>query len=620
MLYKNPITGRWQSSASPPSISGGTYTPKVNQGDLAYPYVDTPSSIVTPTSYIPPANPANPDKPWEGSVAIAPFNYTSSVVTKGNSNNSAIFDAYMDGFENSKKEEVIITPAYAVLNPDSESFKKSYEIYGPKETSGSTGGGGDTGEKTGGGGGGTKIRYDENTGRLEVSYDGGVTWETLVDLGKDYYSSSGNAQFAYNAQLKAIEEQRKYQEQLAEQARQDAIKNAYITYDRSLPTFGQNAERLAQMGLTNSGYSDYLGGVAYSSMVGGVQDAHKTANKAIQDAYYNAELQKAQAADTLYKRQLQEEQIRAAERAEQAQLLASVYSAVSKGDMSSEVANTILQTYGIGSTANGGNVDNTGNGGTPADTDISDNTDIPGTIKNVAEEQAYNNLVSQITAAMTDADIDALTDNLETRDKLKADRDKKIVSDEKQKIVEEAKSGNVSLGNIVKIDTLYEKEKIDINVYQGIYFDKAVSFAQGIENIDEYKEVIEQIDGYVNQGKMTTENAETVKNYIANTFAHLVPEAVASKIEYNKLTIEDKQYYIFDILKNKPTEDKDIADIVERCLDGKTGFVAIGDDVYYKMGNIGIYRVINRVSNKILDSVGAYTNTTVSPIYTHIKE
>ena len=122
-------------------------------------------------------------------------------------------------------------------------------------------------------------------------------------------TSGSDAQFAHDARLKAIEEQRTYAEKLAEQARQDAIKNAYITYDRSLPTFGQNAERLAQMGLSNSGYSDYLGGVAYSSMVGGVQDAHKTANKAIQDAYYNAELQKAQAADTLYDRQVAENKI-----------------------------------------------------------------------------------------------------------------------------------------------------------------------------------------------------------------------------------------------------------------------------------------------------------------------
>lgn len=237
---------------------------------------------------------------------------------------------------------------------------------------------------------------------------------------------SGYAKKAYDKRLAAIEEQRAYAEKLAEQARQEAIKNAYVNYDRSLSTYGQNAERLAQMGLSNSGYGDYLNGVAYSSMVGGVQDAHKTANEAVERAYYNASQQKAEAADTLYNRQLQEEQIRASERAEQAQLLASVYSAVSNGDMSSEEANTILRTYGIGSTANGGN---TGNGGTPADTDISDNTDIQDTIKNVAEEQAYNNLVSQITAAMTDADIDALTDNLETRVKLKVKRDEARLND-----------------------------------------------------------------------------------------------------------------------------------------------------------------------------------------------
>lgn len=171
-------------------------------------------------------------------------------------------------------------------------------------------------------------------------------------------SSSGSAQAAYDAQLKAIEEQRAYLEQLAEQARQEAIKNAYLNYDRALPTYGQNAERLAQMGLSNSGYSDYLGGVAYSSMVGGVQDAHKTANDAIRDAYYNAELQKAQAVDTLYNRQvaeqneyynrqLQSQQAAAEEATAQKAKFEEFLSAASYGDYTVNQVETLAKIYGF---------------------------------------------------------------------------------------------------------------------------------------------------------------------------------------------------------------------------------------------------------------------------------
>ena len=69
-----------------------------------------------------------------------------------------------------------------------------------------------------------------------------------------------------------------YENQIS--ALEGAIKNAYINYDKSLPTYGQKAENLAQRGITNSGYSDYLNGVAYSSMVSNVQ-----ANEAVKRAY-----------------------------------------------------------------------------------------------------------------------------------------------------------------------------------------------------------------------------------------------------------------------------------------------------------------------------------------------
>lgn len=368
-------------------------------------------------------------------------------------------------------------------------------------------GGGDTGEEVVTGG-----PKDEELAKLLAKIE---ALEKLLGGFKtgSGYSSRGNAQAAYDAQLKAIEEQRLYAEKLAEQARQEAIKNAYINYDRSLSTYGQNAERLAQMGLTNSGYSDYLGGVAYSSMVGGVQDAHKTANEAIERAYYNASQQKAEAADTLYNRQLQEEQIRAAERAEQAQLLASVYSAVSNGDMSSEVANIILQTYGIGSTANGGNVDNTGNGGTPADTDIPDNTDIPDTIKKAAEEQAYENYISQITSSTLDSEIEAFDVSLETKKKFKDHRD--------ELAVEEAKE-NIKAG-VFKQDLDLGVSHLGKEAQQEIYFENALAV---IENSSTDADKIDSVIRYINYlgDKLTTSDKQNLIDYANRRKVFIIPE------------------------------------------------------------------------------------------------
>lgn len=151
-----------------------------------------------------------------------------------------------------------------------------------------------------------EVSTDATQGTLSTSTP---STEVTTGAGKLYFPiDSGYAKKAYDERLAAIEEQRAYAEKLAEQARQEAIKNAYVNYDRSLSTYGQNAERLAQMGLSNSGYGDYLNGVAYSSMVGGVQDAHKTANEAIQNAYYNASQLKADAADAYYNRLIQQQQ------------------------------------------------------------------------------------------------------------------------------------------------------------------------------------------------------------------------------------------------------------------------------------------------------------------------
>lgn len=103
----------------------------------------------------------------------------------------------------------------------------------------------------------------------------------LEDMLKDAYANSADA--------------RSEAERIAEENRKKGIKNAYVTYDRSLNTYGQNAEALAQNGLTNSGYSDYLGGVAYSNMVGNIDSVRQTADEAFRKAAYDEEQANANA-------------------------------------------------------------------------------------------------------------------------------------------------------------------------------------------------------------------------------------------------------------------------------------------------------------------------------------
>ena len=497
------------------------------------------------------------------------------------------------------------------------------------------------------------------------------------------YSSSG-AQSAYDAQLKAIEEQRAYAEKLAEQARQEAIKNAYVNYDRSLSTYGQNAERLAQMGLSNSGYGDYLNGVAYSSMVGGVQDAHKTANEAVERAYYNASQQKAEAADTLYERQ-------AAERAEKAQLFASIYSAVQSGGLSAEAAEDILSLYEIGNVGSttgntagsttGNNVfdiinkiEATNNEKAKTEAINALNLEIKGTagddgnmyfpdeaairsaygkyvdeetIKEYAEESEKNKsaylygvYASQLTSKTTYADIDNLTDiSTEHKTQLKADLDKLVVDSEKEKMRVEIESGDVNLGNLDNIDILYNQKNLGINAYREIYFEKALSFAHGIENINEYDAAIGQINGYVNQGKITRENAEKAKEYIASVYATVVPEnsyvleGFYEESIKDTLVVNDERYGgIVSAQQQRAVKDDTIKKLIDFVLGNQEerGFVMIGDAIYTRWqaptlsgGTEYLYRKLkdnHDVTEVLRELALTSARTPIKPTYIPVKE
>lgn len=533
-----------------------------------------------------------------------------------------------------------------------------------------------------------KAEFDDSLiadAKKELDY-----WNSIVPISGGGYSSG--AQSAYNAQLRAIEEQRTYAEKLAEQARQDAIKNAYVTYDRSLPTYGQNAERLAKMGLSNSGYSDYLGGVAYSSMVGGIQDAHKTADKAIQDAYYNAELQKAQAADTLYNRQIAESQIaydRAQDKAEiDSETKAAYQNVLSQAILSAgsgtnlETALAYAQANGITSESDLQMIRNAAIAYSDVETKNKEETKTESTnainveVKGVQNESGdivfptfedlkakYGNTYSdkeyqefadeseknknkylysyyapQITSETTDSEIDALGLSKEGADKLKADRNNAIVDNVKSNLQAEAQSGNVSLGNIEAIDTLYGNGGINKDTYQEVYFDKAVSFAKGIENLGEYQMAIEQIDGYVNQGKMTRDNAEKVKQYISKSFMTHIPEN-AYELEgfyeesmKDTLIVKGKRYSIIPAKKQSDVKDDTVKELIDIALGDQKehGFVMIDDTIYTRWGSPTLsgktkylYRELkgsDDLTRELRTLAQTSANTQNAPTYTHLKE
>lgn len=112
----------------------------------------------------------------------------------------------------------------------------------------------------------------------------------------DYYDAAYNAAYGYlgSSRDAALEASQKYYEyavsaaernreaalRAAETARQRETVDAGTAYSTALATYGANAEKLAGMGLTGSGYGDYLTGRAYAAMRAETQDANARAQSA----------------------------------------------------------------------------------------------------------------------------------------------------------------------------------------------------------------------------------------------------------------------------------------------------------------------------------------------------
>ena len=73
----------------------------------------------------------------------------------------------------------------------------------------------------------------------------------------------------------------------SEVARQRAIVDADASYQKNVSDYGANAERLASMGLTNSGYADYQKSQSYAQMRGEVQYANAQKVASDKQAAYN---------------------------------------------------------------------------------------------------------------------------------------------------------------------------------------------------------------------------------------------------------------------------------------------------------------------------------------------
>lgn len=488
--------------------------------------------------------------------------------------------------------------------------------------------------------------------------------ETVISKGETVsgdkvinYDADGAIAAAYQAQLDSLKRTKEYTEELVAAAKEEAIRNAYAQYDKGKATYGRNAEQLAQMGLSNSGYGDYVEGKAYGAMVGGITDANESADKAIRDAYYNYEQGKSKATAE-YNASLE-----AAKKAYNDKYI-GLLTAVEKGEIDAETAKKIAKAYNLDEAHISEIATIADNYGTEKkekailylnDAVKNGIADEYGNITYLTEEQIKNygaenglseeekaayvrqnkentdkatveNYKQQITADTTYADVDKLDVSTEIKTELKAEIDNKVYERYAQQLKAEIDSGTVGFGNDTELDEKFAKGEISTETYQHIYYDRALAFADGVESFDDYREAVKQIDGYVSQGKMSAENAEKAKEYIAKSVVKVIPSdeyELTTAGNYVDIKIDGKIHTLSDPSYRQILSKKKI-ELLDEAYGGKgdSAVIVYGDSVYFRAyGKWFKIRDLAPFSgkNKIKDFAETHVNTVAKPQFTFTK-
>lgn len=156
--------------------------------------------------------------------------------------------------------------------------------------------------------GGMNVTYGANGGTAAPTSGAGGTPATTPSINTNYSANGSTAsskmpsdilsysewiaeeekrqQAQKDATYARAEEIRKEAERIAETNRQREGLDAQISYAKNIAGYGSKGEAIASMGLTGSGYGDYVESQAYATQRGEIQDANARADSAKKEALY----------------------------------------------------------------------------------------------------------------------------------------------------------------------------------------------------------------------------------------------------------------------------------------------------------------------------------------------
>lgn len=321
---------------------------------------------------------------------------------------------------------------------------------------------------------------------------------TQTSTHPDYYNQ------AINDINKAKEDALLYAKNAKEQAYEQAAINresdmikAANDYERAKAGYGAKAEMLASMGLTGSGYSDYLEAQAYAANRSDVQNAiaREAEAKRLADNQYD---EMSYAANSEANKLTAETKLAGATYKEG--IFNDILSKVQNGTYTQEEAENLAKLYGI------------------EGEQFNAITNASNSYKSKEAEAEYNTIIDNISA---DPDYynEAYLDKLATDGRISAkqaqDAKEHIKEVKKENVVTNVKqyidSGDAGSA-VSALESAYNNGTIDKDTYQAEYFKVGLSNYGNI-SVREIPDAIKDIDSLVDEGKISKSDGESLKKY-----------------------------------------------------------------------------------------------------------
>ena len=278
-----------------------------------------------------------------------------------------------------------------------------------------------------------------------------------------------------------IEQNKQNALQQAESERERAVIDARSSYEQNKATYGANAEQLAAMGLSGSGYSDYLNQQAYATQRAETQNANAQAEATKLAAEQQANSDNMQGnAEKLAQYQQQKAEEAKAEEEQKKQYYAALLTSANTGEYTSEQIASLGAQYGLD------------------EAQISQLQAAADKYKSDQQSLSYTEALQMISDYGADLDVSYLETLLNTGSVSQEQYDQLMAQYSKELI----ESGDLANEDTDKIDDLHQSGQISEEDYD--------------KQKEQWNSQIDTSDAFFNSGSMSASEAKKQLDKILN--------------------------------------------------------------------------------------------------------